>query len=229
MTDTEEDLLQLSGLQHFAFCRRQWALIHLEQQWAENLRTTEGQLDHARCHDDTQTERRKDLLITRGMRVVSHRLRMSGNCDVVEFRASEAGISLQSAPGFWQPYPVEYKHGHAKETDADRLQLCAQAMALEEMLVCRIPEGALYYCETRRREVVPFTEELRAATQRMADEMNQYFARGYTPKVKPGKRCNACSLKELCLPVLCRNADAKAYLRSHLDEAATEVTSCGNS
>ena len=97
------------------------------------------------------------------------------------------------------------------------------------MLVCRIPEGALYYCETRRREVVPFTEELRAATQRMADEMNQYFARGYTPKVKPGKHCNACSLKELCLPVLCRNADAKAYLRSHLDEAATEVTSCGNS
>ena len=124
---------------------------------------------------------------------------------------------------------MEYKHGHAKETDADRLQLCAQAMALEEMLVCRIPEGALYYCETRRREVVPFTEELRAATQRMADEMNQYFARGYTPKVKPGKHCNACSLKELCLPVLCRNADAKAYLRSHLDEAATEVTPCGNS
>ena len=204
--DAPDDYLLMSGIQHFAFCRRQWALIHLEQQWAENLRTTEGQLDHARCHDDTQTECRKDLLITRGMRVVSHRLRMSGNCDVVEFRASEAGISLQSAPGFWQPYPVEYKHGHAKETDADRLQLCAQAMALEEMLVCRIPEGALYYCETRRREVVPFT-----------------------PKVKPGKHCSACSLKELCLPVLCRNADAKAYLRSHLDEAATEVTSCGNS
>ena len=227
--DAPDDSLLMSGIQHFAFCRRQWALIHLEQQWAENLRTTEGQLDHARCHDDTQTERRKDLLITRGMRVVSHRLRISGNCDVVEFRASEAGISLQSAPGFWQPYPVEYKHGHAKETDADRLQLCAQAMALEEMLVCRIPEGALYYCETRHREVVPFTEELRAATQRMADEMNQYFARGYTPKVKPGKHCSACSLKVLCLPVLCRNADAKAYLRSHLDEAATEVTPCGNS
>ena len=90
--DAPDDYLLMSGIQHFAFCRRQWALIHLEQQWAENLRTTEGQLDHARCHDDTQTERRKDLLITRGMRVVSHRLRMSGNCDVVEFRASEAGI-----------------------------------------------------------------------------------------------------------------------------------------
>ena len=103
--DAPDDYLLMSGIQHFAFCRRQWALIHLEQQWAENLRTTEGQLDHARCHDDTQTERRKDLLITRGMRVVSHRLRMSGNCDVVEFRASEAGIPLQNTPGLWQPYP----------------------------------------------------------------------------------------------------------------------------
>ena len=227
--DAPDDYLQMSGIQHFAFCRRQWALIHLEQQWAENLRTTEGQLNHARCHDDTRTERRGDLLITRGMRVVSHQLRMSGNCDVVEFRACESGIPLQSTPGRWQPYPVEYKHGHAKETDADRLQLCAQAMALEEMLVCHIPEGALYYCETKRREVVPFTEALRSTTRQMADEMNQYFARGYTPKVKPGKHCNACSLKELCLPVLCQKADAKDYLRRYLDETATEVTPCGNS
>lgn len=133
-------------------------------------------------------------------------------------------------PGRWQPYPVEYKHGHAKETDADRLQLCAQAMALEEMLVCHIPEGALYYCETKRREAVPFTDELRSTTRQMADEMNQYFARGYTPKVKPGKHCNACSLKELCLPVLCQKADVKDYLRRYLDEAAaTEVTPCDNS
>lgn len=114
--DAPDDYLQMSGIQHFAFCRRQWALIHLEQQWAENLRTTEGQLNHARCHDDTRTERRGDLLITRGMRVTSHRLRMSGNCDVVEFRACADGIPLQSTPGRWQPYPVEYKHGHAKET-----------------------------------------------------------------------------------------------------------------
>ena len=120
--DAPDDYLQMSGIQHFAFCRRQWALAYLEQQWAENLRTTEGQLNHARCHDDTRTERRGDLLITRGMRVVSHRLRMSGNCDVVEFRACADGIPLQSTPGRWQPYPVEYKHGHAKETDADRLQ-----------------------------------------------------------------------------------------------------------
>lgn len=218
--DAPDDYLQMSGIQHFAFCRRQWALIHLEQQWAENLRTTEGQLNHARCHDDTRTERRGDLLITRGMRVTSHRLRMSGNCDVVEFRACADGIPLQSTPGRWQPYPVEYKHGHAKETDADRLQLCAQAMALEEMLVCEVPEGEIFYEETRQREHVSLTPELRSTAQTMADEMNRLFARGYTPKSKPGKHCNACSLKELCLPALYQQADPAAYLREHIEEGA---------
>lgn len=217
--DAPDDYLALSGIQHFAFCRRQWALIHLEQQWSENLRTAEGRLEHARCHDDSMTEHRPGLLITRGMRVVSHRLHLVGNCDVVEFRTSEDGISLQNMKGLWQPMPVEYKHGHSKESDADRLQLCAQAMALEEMLVCQIPQGALYYCETHRRELVSLTDDLRQTTQKMSDEMNQYFTRGYTPKVRPGKHCNACSLKELCLPVLCQRADSKAYLRAHLDES----------
>ena len=218
--DAPDDYLQMSGIQHFAFCRRQWALAYLEQQWAENLRTTEGHLDHARCHDDTRTERRGDLLITRGMRVVSHRLRMAGNCDVVEFRACADGIPLQRTPGRWQPYPVEYKHGHAKETDADRLQLCAQAMALEEMLVCEVPEGEIFYEETRQREHVSLTPELRSTAQTMADEMNRLFARGYTPKSKPGKHCNACSLKELCLPALYQKADPAAYLREHIEEGA---------
>ena len=218
--DAPDDYLQMSGIQHFAFCHRQWALIHLEQQWAENLRTTEGQLNHARCHDDTCTERRGDLLITRGMRVASHRLRMSGNCDVVEFRACADGIPLQSTPGRWQPYPVEYKHGHEKETDADRLQLCAQAMALEEMLVCEVSEGEIFYEETRQREHVSLTPELRSTAQTMADEMNRLFARGYTPKSKPGKHCNACSLKELCLPALYQQADPAAYLREHIEEGA---------
>lgn len=98
------------------------------------------------------------------------------------------------------------------------MQLCAQAMALEEMLVCDIPQGALFYEETRRREIVPLTQELRQKTQSMADEMNQYFSRNYTPKVRPAKHCNACSLKELCLPVLYRRVNSKTYLRSYLDE-----------
>lgn len=213
-----DDYLMMSGLQHFSFCRRQWALIHLEQQWAENQRTAEGRLVHATAHDETRTEKRGNLLIVRGMRVVSHRLRLSGACDVVEFRADPEGIPLQDYPGRWQPMPVEYKHGKAKESNADRLQLCAQAMALEEMLVCSIPVAALYYAETRRRESVPLTEELRAETQAMADEMNQYFQRGYTPKVKPGTFCNACSMKDICLPKLCKRLNVKTYIAKHLEE-----------
>lgn len=213
-----DDYLMMSGLQHFSFCRRQWALIHLEQQWAENQRTAEGRLVHATAHDETRTEKRGNLLIVRGMRVVSHRLRLSGACDVVEFRADPEGIPLQDYPGRWQPMPVEYKHGKAKESNADRLQLCAQAMALEEMLVCSIPVASLYYAETRRRESVPLTEELRAETQAMADEMNQYFQRGYTPKVKPGTFCNACSMKDICLPKLCKRLNVKTYIAKHLEE-----------
>lgn len=213
-----DDYLAMSGLQHFSFCRRQWALIHLEQQWAENLRTAEGRLEHSRAHDEKQTEKRGGLLIVRGMRVISHRLGLTGICDVVEFHADPSGVSLRNHPGAWLPIPVEYKHGHRKEEDADRLQLCAQAMALEEMLVCKIPQGALFYEETRRREWVPITEELRQKTQKMAEEMTGYFLRGYTPKVKPGTFCNACSLKELCLPKLCSRLDAEKYVRSHVEE-----------
>lgn len=229
MAGEEEEYLLISGLQHFSFCRRQWALIHLEQQWAENRRTAEGQLDHARCHDDTLREKRGDLLTVRGMRVISHRLRLTGCCDVVEFRADPGGVSLREYPGLWLPIPVEYKHGRAKLCDADRLQLCAQAMALEEMLVCEIPCGALYYAETRQRETVALTSELRAAVQQMAEEMNILYARGYTPKSRPGKHCNACSLKDLCVPKLCGRLSAGDYIQSRLEEAAkpdTEVPPC---
>ena len=120
----------MSGIQHFSFCRRQWALVYLEQQWSENLRTAEGRLEHERTHDDTLTEKRGGLLIIRGMRVVSHRLRLSGECDVVEFRADEDGVELYGREGRWLPMPVEYKHGASKENDADRLQLCARPWRL---------------------------------------------------------------------------------------------------
>ena len=215
-----DDYLQMSGIQHFAFCRRQWALAYLEQQWSENQRTAEGRLQHTRCHDVTLTEKRGDLLIARGMRVFSHRLKLTGDCDVVEFHKNPNGVSLQGRRGLWQPMPVEYKHGRSKVNDADRLQLCAQAMALEEMLVCEVPEGEIFYEETRQREHVSLTPELRSTAQTMADEMNRLFARGYTPKSKPGKHCNACSLKELCLPTLYQQADPAAYLREHIEEGA---------
>ena len=140
----EEQWLMLSGLQHFAFCRRQWALIHLEQAWQENLQTAEGMLMHRRAHDTGQAEMRGGRLTLRGLSVHSARLGVSGACDVVEFTSSPAGVPLAGRPGLWQAYPVEYKRGSAKLTDADRLQLCCQAMCLEEMLCCQVPAGALF-------------------------------------------------------------------------------------
>jgi CRISPR-associated exonuclease Cas4 len=214
----EQEELQMSGIQHFCFCRRQWALIHIEQQWTENLRTAEGRLEHDRAHDESFVEKRGNLILLRGMRVRSQRLGLSGCCDVVEFRADPNGVTLNGWDGRWTPMPVEYKHGRSKENDADRLQLCAQAMALEEMLVCEVPRGALFYEETRRREIVELTEDLRRKTQDMAEEMHRYFARGYTPKVKTGTFCNACSLKELCLPKLCGKLNARTYIQSYLEE-----------
>lgn len=218
MAYNEEDYLQISGLQHFRFCRRQWALIHIEQQWAENLRTTEGNIMHERAHDSSIREKRGDLIVCRDMRVFSPSLGISGACDVVEFRRSDKGISLFGADGLYLPYPVEYKHGSPRDDNANHLQLCAQAMCLEEMLCCDIPEGALYYGEIRRREAVDLTQALRQEVRDNLLEMHELYKRRYTPIVKPGKFCNACSLKELCLPKIMRNKSVKSYLTEHLEE-----------
>ena len=218
MSYNEDDFLQLSGLQHFTFCRRQWALIHIEQQWAENYRTTDGEILHAKAHDGASTESRGDLQIVRGLRIQSQTLGVSGACDVVEFRHSENGIPMSGKDGLWQPYPVEYKRGEPKENHCDILQLCAQAMCLEEMLCCSIPEGALFYGETRRRERVEFTDVLRDEVKSAFEEMHRYWGRGYTPKVKPTKACNACSLKDLCLPALTRKKSVVSYLSSAMED-----------
>jgi CRISPR-associated exonuclease Cas4 len=219
MAFKEEDFLQLSGLQHFSFCRRQWALIHIEQQWAENLRTTDGRLIHQKAHDGAAREKRGELIITRDMHIHSVTLGISGNCDVVEFHRGKVGIPLPGQEGFWQPYPVEYKRGSPKTTDADRLQLCAQAMCLEEMLCCDIPEAALYYGEIHRREVVDLDGELRQKVRILLKEMHELYHRSHTPTVRPTKSCNACSLKELCLPKLQRKRPVTAYLNAHLEES----------
>ncbi len=214
----ENDFLQLSGLQHFAFCRRQWALIHIENQWQEDLRTVEGQILHARAHEEGFRESRGDRLIVRGLSIHSAALGVSGQCDVVEFVRDARGVLLAGREGRWLAYPVEYKHGQPKENPADRLQLCAQAMCLEEMLCCDIPEGALFYGQTRRRETVAFTVELRQAVREMLEEMHQLYQKGHTPRVKPTKSCNACSLKELCLPKLTRTQKVRDYLAAAVED-----------
>ena len=213
----QEDFLQLSGLQHFKFCRRQWALIHIENQWAENLRTVDGQLLHENAHDAQFTESRGDLLVTRDMRVFSPTLGVSGACDVLEFHRESSGISLPGREGLWQPYPVEYKRGRPKEDTSDALQLCGQAMCLEEMLCCDIPEGALFYGEIRRRVQVCFSPELRREVASLLSEMHELYDRGHTPRVRRTKACNACSLKELCLPKLLGGRTVEAYLRESME------------
>ena len=215
----EEDFLQLSGLQHFKFCRRRWALIHIENQWEENYRTIDGAILHQNAHDTEFLESRGDRFITRGVSIYSAELGVSGQCDVLEYHRGNTGIPIAGKDGLWQPFPVEYKRGKPREDTGDALQLCGQAMCLETMLCCDIPEGALYYGEIRRRERVAFTPELRTQVRQMLEQMHDLYQRGYTPKGKPTKSCSACSMKELCLPKLMKNRSVSAYLKAAMEEA----------
>lgn len=214
----EEDYLMISGIQHFHFCRRQWALIHIEQQWAENVHTAVGELMHKKVHDPYLKEKRKDVLVVRALPVASRLMGVSGECDVVEFHKCEDGISLHGHRGTYHMYPVEYKKGKPKDSQEDALQLTAQAMCLEEMFSARIPEGALFYGETRRREPVIFTEELRRQVKDSFEEMHQYMKRQYTPKAKTSKKCQSCSLKEICLPRLPKSPSVRQYMEEMLEE-----------
>ena len=168
----EEDFLQLSGIQHFEFCRRQWALAYIELQWQENVRTVEGKILHK----------------------------------------VEEGIHLAGKDGFYKVIPVEYKRGKPKAEDSDILQVAAQALCLEEMLCCRIPYGYIYYGETRHRMKVEFTDEIQEKVKNTFAEMHRYYEQRYTPKVKTSKKCNACSLKDICLPVLNKKKSVSGYI-----------------
>ncbi len=212
----EEDFLMLSGIQHFAFCKRQWALIVIEQLWDENIHTADGEIMHKRAHDPSLTEKSKNVIIVRSLPVHSRTLGLSGQCDVVEFHRCEDGIRLNGHKGFFSVYPVEYKKGRPKGTEIDMLQLAAEIMCLEEMFSTEIIEGSLYYGETRRREKVPMTEELRSKVCEVSSEMHEMYKRGTTPKVKWHKGCNACSLKEICLPRLGNIKSVKTYIEEAL-------------
>lgn len=212
----EDEYLMLSGIQHFAFCSRQWALIHIEQQWAENVRTIEGQHIHQKVDMPFIREKRRDKLIVRAMPVKSHELQTSGICDVVEFIADPNGIKLTNEPGKYQVVPVEYKRGKPKYGREDELQLAAQAMCLEEMLACEIPVGYFYYNEIKRREKILITDELKEEVRIKFKQMHNYFARSHTPKVKMDKHCKSCSLENLCLPILNKKKDVKSYMKRYL-------------
>lgn len=220
---SEDDLLQLSGIQHMAFCERQWALIHIEQVWAENSRTLEGKYLHEKADDPFKNETRNDLRIVRAMPIVSYKLGLSGVADVVEFHKVEnpsevIAVKLNKRKGRWQPYPVEYKRGRPKPDDRDAVQLCAQAICLEQMLEISIAHGFLFYGQTRHREQIEFNRVLRTRVEELAGKMQKMFAEGETPRAQKGKHCSQCSLIEQCQPNLTiRHRSVEAYLKRMLD------------
>ena len=218
MEYSQDDYLMISGIQHFKFCRRQWALIHVEQQWAENEHTVIGELMHKKAHDPYLTEKRKDILVVRALPVSSRSMGVSGECDIVEFHKCEDGVKLYGHRGTYSLYPIEYKKGKPKASNEDELQLMAQAMCLEEMFSTKITEGAIFYGETRRRKPIVFTDELRDEVKKIFGEMHDYYDRNYTPKVNTSKRCVSCSLKDFCMPKIDKSGSVKSYINKMLGE-----------
>ena len=205
-----DDLIMLSALQHYTFCPRQCALIHVEQAWAENRLTAEGRIMHEHVHDEGD-ESRGDVRIERGASLRSLRLGLIGKADVVEYH--------RLADGTWQAFPVEYKRGKPKPDHSDKVQLCAQVLCLEEMLNATIPAGALFYGKTRRRLDVDFDDALRQETEAAARKTHELIEAGLTPKPVYAKRCESCSLMAECMPkTIQKKRSVESYLKRMLDE-----------
>lgn len=202
---SDDDLLPLSALQHFLFCPRQAALIHLEQMWEDNRFTAEGNVIHAKAHDG-HDESRPGLRISRTIPVVSRRLGIAGQCDIVEFH-TDGRVT-----------PVEYKRGKPKAHDADRVQLCAQAMCLEEMLARSISSGFLFYGKRKRRTAVEFDPALRSLVETTVQALHEMIASRITPSARyVAAKCDSCSLMERCQPKALRlKRGAAAWFRAAL-------------
>lgn len=212
----ESQLLPISALQHLLFCERQAALIHVERLWAANRLTVEGELLHKRAHDPSQhAPTRRGVRVSRGLEIASKRLGLAGVADIVEFSGPASGES---------PLPVEYKRGRPKPHDADTVQLCAQALCLEEMLKVTIPIGAIFYGQTRRRIDVSFDGLLRRRTRAAAARLHEMIADGQTPIARRENKCDRCSLLQLCLPDALRpRKTPRAYLQQAVAEARAEA------
>lgn len=215
MMYSEDELLSLSGIQHYYFCKRQWALIHIEQQWLENRATMEGKVIHERADDPFLVESRKNMFISRAIPLVSYKLGFYGVADIVEFKSSKSGIKLKGREGKWHPNIVEYKRGKPKEDDRDIVQLVAQALCLEEMLGCRINTADFFYDETKRRTKIEITEELRGIVIGISTEMHKVYKDRITLKAESGKRCRACSLVNVCMP---RLTNKKASVSNYIEK-----------
>ncbi|HEX4952932.1 MAG TPA: CRISPR-associated protein Cas4 [Thermoanaerobaculia bacterium] len=221
---TEDDLLPLSALQHLVFCERQAALIHIERVWQDNPATVEGKALHEKVEDGVG-ESRGDLRIARDLPLTSLELGLAGKSDVVELhRAGDgdpAAVAVPGLPGRWRLYPVEYKRGKPKPHQADEVQLCAQALCLEENLGGQIPEGALFYHQARRRQTVALGEALRQTTRAAVARLHALFAAGTTPLPVYEAKCHGCSLFEICQPQAPQRS-AATYLESQRRSAARD-------
>lgn len=222
--EKQEDFLLLSGIQHMAFCPRQWALIHIEQVWAENIKTIDGKHFHEKTDNVMADETRKEIRTVRAMPIVSHELRLRGVADIVEFhRASEKNVpfvcNIKKHSGWHRVVPVEYKSGSPKKDDIDAVQLCAQGIALEEMLGVKIVSGYLFYGKTRRRQEIVFDTVLREKTFALAARMERLAKEGKTPSAERSKKCLQCSLYEFCQPDLTKkNNSVESYIKKYTSE-----------
>lgn len=228
---SQDDLIPISSIADLVFCERRAALHFLEGTWEENLFTAEGHILHDKTHE-TDCEMRRNIRIVRGLRLRSLRLGLSGVADVVEFHRLDssfcedtpngdmpAGVALPEVSGFWKPFPVEYKRGRLKHERSFEVQLCAQALCLEEMLSAQIASGALFYGKSMRRRDVEFTYELRHETEVAARRMHDLIALGRTPPPIYEKRCDSCSLIGECLPkTIQKRRSVKTYLTRILGE-----------
>lgn len=214
----EAEYLMISGIRHFIYCRRRWALIHIEQAWEENYFTTHGTLLHERVDQPNIKEKRRATVTIRAMTIASYRLGMNGVCDLVEFRKDPQGVYIPQYSGTYIPHPVEYKRGKSQKNDSDRYQLLAQLMSLEEMLSIELSEASIFYHDVRRRTSYSFSIEDKEHLMKIAEEMHTLYSRGYTPKPKISQKCRSCSLKNICLPELDQVKIASTYIQERLKE-----------
>lgn len=218
---TEDDMLMLSGIQHYCFCPRQWYLIHIEQLWKDNALTMEGNWLHKKVHQPEMTTKRRDKITLRSVPLASPTLGLYGFSDAVELTPAsenkEGGFTHPNYPGNWCATPIEYKRGRPKAHNADRLQLCAEAIAIEDLYNTHIAKGFLYYGETKHREIVLFDSSLRNETMKTAEDMHELALHNspVTPTYKP--HCRSCSLIDLCLPKLSQLTSASNYITEHLE------------
>ncbi|SER92586.1 CRISPR-associated protein Cas4 [Salisediminibacterium halotolerans] len=218
MENNEDNYLMISGIQHYEFCKRQWALIHIEQQWFENVKTVEGSNLHNKADNPHIREKRNDKIIVRSMAVKSTSLEITGVCDVVEFIQNSNGVWLDKEEDYYQVCPVEYKRGRPKQDHADILQMAAQAVCLEEMFLTTIEKGYIFYGEKKERLEVLLSDDIRNELRKTVQDMHQMYKKRLTPKVKTGKHCKSCSLQSICLPDMLNKSSVKSYIERKIAE-----------